>query len=124
MFVPQPSSVALGKPGSSPANNGAETETSQAETRKLRQALLGFDPAMLVGMEASPDCCHSRDRGPMASGRLPALLEGNFQSAKTDGAKTDFSANEGTDFPYGRGEPDLGSATYSRRATDAGLRCL
>ena len=47
-----------------------------------------------------------------------------IQSAKTDGAKTDSSGSEGIDFPYGRGEPHLGSAAYSRGATHAGLRCF
>ena len=62
---------------------------------------------MLVGMETSLDRRHSRDRGPMASGWVPAVLEGNFQSAETDGLKTDSSGSEGIDFPCGRGEPHL-----------------
>jgi hypothetical protein len=50
--------------------------------------------------------------GPMASGRLPIVLEADFRGAKTDWAETDSKASAGIDLPDGRGESHLGSTAH------------
>jgi hypothetical protein len=49
-----------------------------------------IDPAMMAGMETSPDRCHSRDRSPMPSGRLPAICDGSSQAERAVTPDTDL----------------------------------
>src|ERR1700757_5534369 len=67
-----------------------EASAPAAKTRFARQALLGRRPAILVRMATIPDCGHARNRGALAQGRIPFVLEADFQSQEADRETTDI----------------------------------
>ncbi len=109
------------KLGSSSATRCSETSASTRKTESVRQTFLGCRLSILVRMEKGSHRCHSRDGGPMASRRLPGVLETDLQSAKADWTKTDFEASSGINLSHGDREFNLGSASHPRGTPYVGL---
>src|SRR5258708_405683 len=105
--------------GATSTTRSPETSTSAAKTRPARQALLGRRPPILVRMAAIPHCGHARNRGALAQGRIPFVLEADLQSQEAHRETTDIEGSSGIDLPDGRREPNVGSATHPWRASHA-----
>ena len=60
----------------------------------------------------------------MAPGRLPTVLETDFESEEADGEKTDAEAGAAVDLPDGRREHNLGSTSHPWGTAHARLRHL
>ena len=79
-----------------------ETSTSAAKTRPARQALLGRHSSILVRMAEVPHCGHARNRGALAQGRIPFVLEADLQGQEARRETTDIEGSSGIDLPNGR----------------------
>ena len=60
----------------------------------------------------------------MAPGRLPTVLETDFESEEADGEKTDAEAGAAVDLPDGCREHNLGSTSHPWGTAHARLRHL
>ena len=87
--------------GATSTTRRPETSTSAAKTIPARQALLGRHSSILVRMAAVPRCGHARNRGPLAQGRIPFVLEADLQSQEARRETTDIEGSSGIDFPNG-----------------------
>src|ERR1700757_2580723 len=76
----RPSEPVTRESGATSTTRRHEASAPAAKTRFARQALLGRLPAILVRMATIPDCGHARNRGALAQGRIPFVLEADFQS--------------------------------------------
>src|SRR5205823_11473919 len=88
--------------GSTSTTRRPETSTSAAKTRPARQALLGRRPPILVRMATIPHCGHARNGGALAQGRIPFVLEADFQVQEACRETTDVEGGSGIDLPDGR----------------------
>jgi putative transposase len=80
--------------------------------------------ARLVRLEAGSPGGHSRDRGPLASHRLPPVLESDLQGETASRKQAAIQGSQGSDLSNGRGELELGRSSDSWRASHAGVRGL
>jgi transposase InsO family protein len=80
--------------------------------------------ARLVRLEAGSPGGHSRDRGPLASHRLPPVLESDLQGETASRKEDAIQGGQGSDLSNGRGELELGRSSDSWRASHAGVRGL
>src|SRR6202048_3830099 len=78
-----------------------ETSASAAKTRPARQALLGRHSSILVRMATIPHCGHAGNRGALAQGRIPFVLEADLQGQEARRETTDIEGSSGIDFPDG-----------------------
>ena len=53
-------------------------------------------------MAAVPHCGHAGNRGALAQGRIPFVLEADVQSQEARRETTDIEGSSGIDFPDGR----------------------
>jgi len=53
-------------------------------------------------MATIPHCGHPRNRGALAQGRIPFVLEADFQGQEARRATTDIEGSAGIDLPNGR----------------------
>jgi len=91
-----------------------ETSASEANARFARQALLGRRPPILVRMATIPHCGHAGNRGALAQGRIPFVLEADLQGQEARRATADIEGSSGIDLPnedrthlgLGKGTPD------------------
>ena len=97
-----PSEPLTRESGATSTTRRPETSTSAAKTRPARQALLGRHPPILVRMAAIPHCGHARNRGALAQGRLPFVLEADLQGQEARRKTTDVEGGSGIDIPDGR----------------------
>jgi len=67
-----------------------------------RQALLGRHSSILVRMATIPHCGHAGNRGALAQGRIPFVLEADLQGQEARRATTDIEGSSGIDLPNGR----------------------
>src|ERR1700738_4928969 len=88
--------------GATSTTRRPETSASAAKTRPARQALLGRRPPILVRMATVPHCGHARNRGALAQGRIPFVLEADLQGQEARRETTDVEGGSGIDFPDGR----------------------
>ncbi len=58
--------------------------------------------SILVRMATIPHCGHTRIRGALAQGRIPFVLEADFQGQEACRETTDVEAGSGIDLPNGR----------------------
>src|SRR5258708_9911203 len=79
-----------------------ETSKSAAKTRPARQALLGRHSSILVRMATNPHCGHAGNRGALAQGRIPFVLEADLQGQEAPRATTDIEGSSGIDLPNDR----------------------
>src|SRR5712664_2376298 len=63
-------------------------------------------------MATFPHCGQARNRGALAQGRIPFVLEADLQSQEAHRETTDIEGSSGIDFPDGCWEPNVGSATH------------
>jgi len=87
--------------GATSTTRRPETSTSAAKTRAARQALLGRHSSILVRMATIPHCSHAGNRGALAQGRIPFVLEADLQSQEARRETTDIEGSSGIDFPDG-----------------------
>jgi hypothetical protein len=80
----------------------AEASTSAAETRPVRQTLLGRRSSILVRMATIPHCGHARNGGALAQRRIPFVLEADLQGQEAHRETTDVEGSSGIDVPDGR----------------------
>src|SRR5260221_1544773 len=78
-----------------------ETSPSAAKTSPARQALLGRRPPILVRMAAVSHCGDAGNRGALAQGRIPFVLEADLQGQEAR-KTTDVEGGSGIDLPDGR----------------------
>ena len=78
-----------------------ETSTSATKTRPARQVLLGRHSSILVRMATIPHCSHAGNRGALAQGRIPFVLEADLQGQEARLKTTDIEGSSGIDFPDG-----------------------
>jgi len=64
---------------------------------------------------------YTQNRGRLASGRLPVVLDLGFKAWTSGGTKTGEQASSCSDLSHGYRESNLGSAAYSRRVAQTGL---
>src|SRR5258708_27755845 len=88
--------------GATSTTRRAERSASAAKIRPARQALLGRRPPILVRMATIPHCGHARNRGALAQGRIPFVLEADLQGQETHRETTDVEGSSGIDLPDGR----------------------
>ena len=88
--------------GATSTTRRPEAWASAAKTRFARQALLGRRPPILVPMATIPHCGHARNRGALAQGRIPFVLEADLQGQEARRATTDIEGSSGIDRPDGR----------------------
>src|SRR5256712_4058198 len=79
-----------------------EASASAAKIRPARQALLGRRSSILVRMATIPHCGHARNRGALAQGRIPFVLEADLQGQEAGRETTDVEGDSGIDLPNGR----------------------
>src|SRR5260370_17214114 len=77
-----------------------ETSRSAAKTRPARQALLSRRPPILGRMATIPHCGHARNRGALAQGRRPFLLEPDFQAREARRKPSDVQRVSAIHFPH------------------------
>ena len=87
--------------GATSTTRRPETFTSAAKTRPARQAFLGRCPPILVQMATIPHCGHARNRGAVAQGRIPFVLEADLQSEEAHRETTDVEGSSAIDFSDG-----------------------
>ena len=97
-----PSEPLTRESGATSTTRRPETSTSAAKTRPARQALLGRLPPILVRMATIPHCGHARNRGAVAQGRIPFVLEAALQSEEAHRETADVEGGSGIDIPDGR----------------------
>jgi len=97
----RPSEPVTRESGATSTTRRHEASAPAAKTRFARQALLGRRPAILVRMATIPDCGHARNRGALAQGRIPFVLEADFQSQEAHRETTDIEGGSRIDFPDG-----------------------
>src|SRR5258708_7574503 len=88
--------------GAASTTRRPETSASAAKIRPARQALLGRRPPILVRMAAIPHCRHARNRGALAQGRIPSVLEADLQGQEARRKTTDVEGGSAIDLPDGR----------------------
>src|ERR1700675_822440 len=66
----------------------------------------------------------TQNRGRMASGWLPVILDMGFKSPTRRRTKTGEQGSSCSDLSDGCGESNLGSATHSRRAAQTGFQSI
>src|SRR6266581_3227804 len=90
----------------SPAGESLTTSTtrrtqasaSAAKIRPARQALLGRRSSILVRMATIPHCGHAGNRGALAQGRIPFVLEADLQGPEARRRETtDVEGDSGID---------------------------
>ena len=86
---------------------------SAAKIRPARPALLGRRSSILVRMATIPHCGHARNGGALAQGRIPFVLEADFQGQEACRETTDVEGGSGIDLA--RMEAHLGVTTFRRR---------
>ena len=79
-----------------------EASASAAKIRPARQALLGRRSSILVRMATIPHCGHAGNRGALAQGRIPFVLEADLQGQGAGRETTDVEGDSGIDLPNGR----------------------
>ena len=75
----RPSEPLTRESGARSTTRGPETSASAAKTKPARQALLGRRPPILVRMATIPHRGHAGNRGALPQGRIPFVLEADFQ---------------------------------------------
>jgi|SRR5712664_3659037 len=88
--------------GAASTTRRPETSASAAKTRPGRQALLGRRPPILVRMAAISHCGHAGNRGALAQGRIPFVLEADLQGQDARRDTTDVEGSPGIGLPDGR----------------------
>ena len=97
----------------------AQKASSTPKVGFIRQALLAACSPMLVRLETITPSRHARNGGPMASRRIPLVLEGDFEGSKARGQKADIERGSGSHLPNDGRESRLGSSPHSRRTSHA-----
>src|SRR6266404_2717693 len=77
------------------------SSASAAKTTSARQGLLGRHSSILVRMATIPHCGHAGNRGALAQGRIPFVLEADLQGQEARRATTDIEGSSGIDLPNG-----------------------
>src|SRR4029077_18623750 len=113
------SKSSVGEFSTSSTTGGAEAQASPAQAQPARQTLLDARLPVLVRLEAGSLGGDSRDRGPLASCRLPLVLESDLQGETASRKEEGVQGSAGSALPNGRGELDLGCSADSRRASHA-----
>ena len=96
----------------------------------VRQALLATRSSLLVRLERSTAGRHARNRCPMASRRIPLVLDGDFETQEAHRQKTHIAGGSGSELPNGRRESHLGCTTgnpdreSSGRRSNCGSACV
>src|SRR5258708_1631724 len=108
-----------GESGATSTTRRPEAWASAAKTSPGRIALLDRRPPILVRMATIPHCGQARNRGALAQGRIPFVREADLQGQEARRETTDVEASPGIDFPDGRRQPHVGSASYPSRAPHA-----
>src|SRR5258705_6695872 len=119
-----PTKPASGELGAATTALGPEAQAFQAPAQPFGQTLLGARAPLLVRLETGAHGCHSRDRGPLASRRLPPVLESDLQGEGASGKEAGAQGGQEPDLSNGRGESDLGCSSHSRRTDDAWVGCV
>jgi hypothetical protein len=90
----------------------------------------GYSFVALVRLERSTAGRHARNRCPMASARIPLVLDGDFETQEAHRQKTHIAGGSGSELPNGRRESHLGCATgnpdreSSGRWSNCGSACV
>src|SRR5258706_1889617 len=98
----RPSEPLTRESGATSTTRRPETSASAAKARPARQAVLGRLPPILVRMATVPHCGHARNRGALAQGRIPFVLEAELQRQEARWETTDVEGGSGIDLPDGR----------------------
>src|SRR5258708_33935298 len=98
----RPSEPLTGESGATSTTRRPETSASAAKTRPARQTLLGRRPPILVRMATIPHCGQARNRGALAQGRIPFVLEADLQGQEAHRETTDVEGSTRIDLPDGR----------------------
>src|SRR5947208_6707441 len=112
------------RPGSrrsSPATRRLQAEAAPAQTGSPRSAVLDCPPPAVGGLVRSPDHRQARDRGFLASCRIPAVLAVAV-SATSTGATTGECADPPVNSTHEGGESHMGCDSHSRRTAPARVR--
>src|SRR5579863_3229548 len=78
-----------------------KASASAAKIRPARQALLGRRSSILVRMATIPHCGHAGNRGALAQGRIPFVLEADLQGQEARRETIDVEGDSGIDLPNG-----------------------
>ena len=97
----------------------AQKGSSTPKVGFVRQALLAAGSPMLVRLETKTSSRHSRNCGPMASRRIPLVLEGDFEGSQACGRKAGIERGSGSHLPNDSRESRLGSSPDPRRTSHA-----
>ena len=112
------------KPCSASAVAGSPHPTASPATHHFAEAVLGRTAKAMGSMERTSHPGHTQHRRRLASCRLSAVLEMAFKSPGDGRSKAGEQRNSSLDFSNGCRKSNLGSATHSWRATQAGLRSV
>jgi hypothetical protein len=100
--VARPSEPLTRESGAPSTTRRPETSASAAKTRPPRQVLLGRCSPILVRMATIPHCGHAGNRGALAQGRIPFVLEVDLEGQEARGETADVEGGSGIDLPNGR----------------------
>jgi hypothetical protein len=88
--------------GATSTTRRTEASASAAKIRPAGQTLLGRRSSILVRMATIPHCGHAGNRGALAQGRIPFVLEADLQGQEDRRETTDVEGGSGIDLPDGR----------------------
>src|SRR5215469_8610256 len=107
------------KPGTSSTACRAQKASSAPKVGFVRQTLLAAGSPMLVRLETSTPSRHARNCGPLASRRIPLVLEADFEGSQARGQKADIERGSRSHLPNDGRESRLGSSPHPRRTSHA-----
>ena len=123
-IFPFPQSTPYRKPGTAAAVDCTQAQASPSEAHCDGPTLLAGSSPSLVVVEGSPHSGQSGNSRPLASRRVPLVLELALESAKDSRQKASFEARSRADLQDACGESQLGCSAHPRRIANAGLQCF